>query len=319
MKYIAAILAATVLTGMEVKAQPQLADAIRVVVHNAIVTRLQVEDAIGPLGNDLIRQYGSEPATLEKKLNELRDENTDMLVEHELILHEFETGGYHLPESIIDEFVQQNIRRRYGDRATLTRSLQDDGITYEKFRQRIRDQFIIEQMRFKNISDIVVISPHKIEVYYVTHTNDFKVEEQLRLRMIVLNKGADDAGQARKLAEEIRTKANEGSAFADLARLYSQGLHASEGGDWGWVTKSVLRKELDEAAFRLKPGERSDVIETPEACYVIQVDERNAEHIRPLGEVRDEIEKRLLAQEQDRLKKQWVERLKKKTFVRYFE
>jgi parvulin-like peptidyl-prolyl isomerase len=71
-------------------------------------------------------------------------------------------------------------------------------------------------------------------------------------------------------------------------------------------------------AFTLKPGEKSGVIETPEACYLMLVEDKRPEHIKPLNEVRDDIEKTLLAQEGNRLQKQWIDRLKKKTFVRYF-
>ena len=79
-----------------------------------------------------------------------------------------------------------------------------------------------------------------------------------------------------------------------------------------------MRKDLADVAFSLKPGEKSGVIETPEACYLMLVEDRRPAHIKPLNDVREDIEKTLLAQERDRLQNQWNERLKKKTFVRYF-
>jgi peptidyl-prolyl cis-trans isomerase SurA len=79
-----------------------------------------------------------------------------------------------------------------------------------------------------------------------------------------------------------------------------------------------LKKELVDAAFSLKAGERSGVIEFPEACFLLQVDEVRTAHVRPLSEVRDEIEKTLKAQEAVRLEKKWIDRLKNKSFVRYF-
>jgi parvulin-like peptidyl-prolyl isomerase len=79
-----------------------------------------------------------------------------------------------------------------------------------------------------------------------------------------------------------------------------------------------LRKELAEAVTKLKAGERSGVIETPEGCYLIRVDSIQPAHVRPLSEVRVEIERDLKSQERARLEKQWIERLKKKTFYRYF-
>lgn len=320
MKFSIAIAALLVglFSSVQTKAEPQLADGIKVIVHDSLVTYQQVEEYTAPLIDDLRRQYRNDPQGFQKRLYQVLDENTEVLVQREMILHEFETAGYNLPESVIDDYVQQRIRSRYGNRATLTKTLQAEGITFEKWRKQIRDQFIVEQMRLKNVSDAVMISPHKIEVYYVNHTNDFKVEEQVKLRMIVLNKSSTEPDQARKLAEEILGKLNEGASFAEMASVYSDSRR-SQSGAWDWVERTVLRKDLADAAFSLDRGERSGVIEASEACYLMLVEDKRPAHIKPLNDVREDIEKILLARERDRLQKQWNDRLKKKTFVRYFQ
>jgi hypothetical protein len=60
------------------------------------------------------------------------------------------------------------------------------------------------------------------------------------------------------------------------------------------------------------------VIDTPREYYLLLVDEISGSHYKTLGEVRDIIEKTLLSDERRRLEKQWIDRLKKKTFVEYF-
>ncbi|PYI87670.1 MAG: parvulin peptidyl-prolyl isomerase, partial [Verrucomicrobia bacterium] len=67
-----------------------------------------------------------------------------------------------------------------------------------------------------------------------------------------------------------------------------------------------------------KPGELSGVIETPEVIYLMLVEDRRPAHVKALSEVRGEIEKNMLTQERERIQKQWIERLKQKTFIRYF-
>lgn len=320
MRFFCAIFLIGLLATSRLNAEPELTDAIKVIVNDSLVTSLQVEDATAPLVPDLARQYRGDPAGYQKKLTSLLDENTEALVERELVLHEFETAGYKLPETVIDDYIRDVIRKDYNNnRATLVKTLQAKGSTYEKFRKQLRDQFIVQQMRLKNVSDALIISPHKIEVYYVAHTNEFLVEEQVKLRMIVLNKTSDDPTQARKLADEILSKLDGGASFAEMASVYSQDSKRSQGGAWDWVEKSVLRKELADVAFSLKAGEKSGVIETPEACYILLVEDKRNAHVKPLNDVRDEIEKTLLSQERDRLQKQWIDRLKKKTFVRYFQ
>ncbi|MBI3851695.1 MAG: peptidylprolyl isomerase [Verrucomicrobia bacterium] len=323
------ILYILLLTGIILASGPgvraELVNAIAVIVNDAIVTMDEVESSVAPEVDLLIRQYRTQPKLLEEKVGKLKENRTELLVEHQLILHDFKTAGYNLPESIIDEEIQDRIRKRYGDRMTLTKTLQAEGITSETFRQRVREQFIIEALRAKNISSAIIISPHKIETYYVQHKDDFKVEDQVKLRMIVLNRASsDDAGATKKLAQEILAKIEEGASFAEMATIHSEGSQAKQGGDWGWVEKfnkdgsPVLRKELFDVAFALKAGQRSGVIETADACYLMLVEDRRPAHTKSLGEVRDEIEKNLLVQERARLQKKWIDRLKNKSFVRYF-
>jgi len=297
-----------------------VADGIKAIVHDSIITYLQVEDYTSPFVDELRRQYAGQPATFQKKLGETLDDSLEVLMQNQLILHDFEASAlYKLPESLIDEQLQANIRSTYGeDRVRFIKTLQAEGKTYEQFRREFRDHLIIQEMRYLHGSSAVIVSPHQIEVFYVDHPDQFKVEPQVKLRMIVLNKPPGDTNETRRLAEEILTKINEGAPFAEMASIYSAGSQRSQGGDWGWVEQSVLRKELAEVAFALKPGEKSGVIETAEACYLMRVEDKRPEHVKPLGEVREDIEKTLLARERDRLQKQWVERLKKKTFVRLF-
>ena len=135
------------------------------------------------------------------------------------------------------------------------------------------------------------------------HQDDFKIEDEIKLRMIVLNKTPPTTPTRSQLAREIQAKIKEGATFAEMASVYSQGSQQHQGGDWGWVERSVLRKELADVAFSLKPGQVSDVIETPDAVYLMLVEDKQPAHVKPLAEVRDDIEKTLRTQEQARLRK----------------
>ena len=320
MKLIRAIAATVIAASLAPSLRAELANGIKAVVHDSIVTKGEVERYTAPAEEVLRRQYyRTQPRIYEQKLIEALNENLESLLERQLILRDFKAGGYNLPETIIDDAVQEEIRERYGGREKLTRTLQAQGKTYEKFRQDIRDSFIIRALTGKNISQEIIVSPHRIESYYLAHKDNYKLDDEVKLRMIVLNKSDEtDTASARKLAGEIRAKIKDGAAFAEMATVYSQGSQRSQGGDWGWVERSVLRKELADVAFSLKAGELSDVIEVGNAVYLMLVEDKRAAHFKSLSEVRDEVEKTLVTEERERLQKQRLDRLRKKTFVRYF-
>lgn len=308
------VLAAAFCLGLPLRAE--LADGVKAIVNDSVITYAEVEDFAAPAIDSLRRQYADQPDMFQQKLTGVLTNSLEILVERQLILHDFDTEGYKLPDSVLDEYVQDNIRENFGDRITFMKTLQARGETFEKYRDELHDQYIETAMRRKNVTQEIIISPYKIENYYLAHQDDLKVEDEIKLHMIVLNKSSPNDTNTVKLASEILIKIKEGATFAEMASVYSQGSQQHQGGDWGWIERSVLRKELADVAFTLKPGQISGVIETPEACYIMLVEDKHIAHVKPLGEVRDDIEKTLRAQEQSQLEKQWIEQLKKKAFIR---
>lgn len=315
------LILAGLLTGLGpvAAAGPELVNGILAVVNRTIITEKEAREFIEPALVALQRQPGVTAQIYNERARDIYKDGLGQLIERQLMLDDFKTAGYSFPESIIEDFVQDRIRERYGDRVKLIKTLEAQNTTYEQFRTDIRDQFIVEQMRLKNVSSAVIISPFKIETYYKEHPEDFKLPDQIRLRMIELRKrDGGDPEAVRRLAREILGKLEAGAKFAEMASVYSEGSQRRDGGDLGWVNKSALRKEFVDATNTLKAGQRTGVIETPDACFLLYVEELKSAQLRPLVEVRDEIEKTLLAQEQTRLQKKYVERLKSKAFVRYF-
>ena len=314
------VLALIGICGSVLTLRAELVNGVKAVVHKSVITYGEVESDVLMLADEYKRQYGRQPGVYEEKINAALKDSLNRAIEQQLMLHDFETAGYNLPESVIDEVVQAEIKATYGDRAKLTQTLQARGITYEKWRQQARERFLVRQLRLKNIYQETIISPFKIETYYHEHQDQYKVEEQVKLRMIMLNKGSEaEAETARDLAREIIGKLKAGAAFSEMASIYSQGAQRNQGGDWGWADHTVLRKELAEVAFGLKAGELSDVVETPQALFIMLVEDKRTGHHKPVAEVRDEIEETLLKQERERLQEKYFAKLKKKTFVRQFE
>ena len=299
-------------------AQAEVADGVKAVVNDRAITFAEVEDYTRPAVEALRRQYATQSDVFQQKLNETLNDSLDQLVERQIILHSFDTEGYKLPDSVVDELVQDRIRERFGDRITLMKTLQAQGMTFDQFRKQVREQYIESALRNQNVQREIIISPYKVQSYYEANADKFKLDDQVKLRMIVLTKSSADDTNTIKLAREIQGKIKEGATFTEMSGVYSQGSQQHQGGDWGWVERSVLRKELADVAFTLPTGQVSEPIDTSDTIYLMLVEEKKPAHAKPLADVRDEIEKTLRTQQQAQLQKQWIDGLKKKTFIRYF-
>jgi peptidyl-prolyl cis-trans isomerase SurA len=294
----------------------ELADGIKAIVNDQVITYQEVNDSILPALDVLRREYADQPGLFEQKYNDTLADGLQTLVENQLILHEFDSKYNPLPESAVDELVQDRIKEKFGDRITCIKSLQAEGLTFEKFRQQVRDQYIISQLRYHNLSgEKIIISPYKIETYYKLHQDDYKVGDEVKLKMIVLNKSSSDDKDTRKKADEILADIKKGSSFDQLASLYSQDTQQQRN---DWIETSVLRKELADAVTPLKAGQISGVVETPDNCYIVRVVDVKPAHVQPLSDVRTSIESTLKAQEQKEAGERWVQSLKKKAYIRFF-
>jgi parvulin-like peptidyl-prolyl isomerase len=305
-------------------ARAEVVSGVSVVVNDEVITRGEILDRVAPQLRTLYSLYGNDEQRFEDERRRVYDQQVEELVERKLILHEFTASGYvtNVLEAFIDDQIKKTIQRDYyGDRARLIKTLQAQGLTYDMYRRQERENFIVNYMGYQNVEAPrkILISPLKIEQFYKEHQKDFKVEDEVKLRMIVINQLADASpGEAKRTADEILAKINSGVPFEEMAAVYTSGSKRAVGGERGWVDRSYFKPELAQVAFSLKAGEHSGVIELPEGCYILMVEEVRPAHVKPLAEAREDIERKLKTLEKDRLHKQWIDRLKTKSFIEYY-
>jgi parvulin-like peptidyl-prolyl isomerase len=305
----------------EAKSEPVMINGIAARVNDAIITFQQIEAEVDEPERLLRSQLRNQPEVLKQRITKLRNETVEQLIERLLILDDFNNNpNYKLPESVVEEVIRRRIRDKFGDRARMIKTLEQQGIKQETFRQRIKDEIIVNAMEFKNGGSGIVISPYKIQTEYELHLDDMKVDDEVKLRMIFLaNKTDRDAQATKKLAEEILSRIKGGALFAEEASTNSDDAYKAEGGLRPAEDRKTLREDLAKVAFSLKPGELSDVLEVAEGCYLMKVEEFHPAHTKALSEVRGEIEKNLEDKQRQRLRKQWIDRLKAKAFIRLFQ
>jgi parvulin-like peptidyl-prolyl isomerase len=302
-------------------AQPQLVNGLAAIVNDKVITYADVDGAVPQSELEMAYlRFGRRPMDLSMELSRLRSKALELLVERELIIHAFENDEkYRVPEDYLEARFQERMREDFGDRAHMVKSLRERGVTVETYRRRLREKIIVDGMVAMRIDSSILISPYKIETYYQEHQDAFKLEDRVKARMIYLAYlETRDRPATRQLAEQIVAKLEMGTSFAELASEYSDGSQRREGGDLKWVERKTLREDLAEVVFQLKAGEHSKILEKPDGCYLLFAEKREPAHVRPLAEVRDEIEKVLKLQEQERLRKEWIDRLKDKSYIEIF-
>jgi peptidyl-prolyl cis-trans isomerase SurA len=314
---------ALALAGGTVAQRTEVVDGIAAIVNNDVVTISQVRELVGARERSLRDLYRG--AELEQKVEEMKLSAIKDLIDRQLILQEFkklQDKGASIPEYIIDDRVQALIREEFGgDRAAFVRTLQAQGFTLTRFKEVEREKIIVQAMRQQKVENNFVISPTQIQTYYDKNKTVYATPEQVKLRMIVIREGSSgdvpEIGSKKELAEEIRQKVAAGAEFDRMAQMYSEDENTQQaGGNWGWIERNTLNEELTKVAFSLRAGEVSPVVSIDNTYYILMVEARKNASIKPITEVRDEIEKNLIQQERTKAQQRWLETLRQKAYIK---
>ncbi len=145
----------------------------------------------------------------------------------------------------------------------------------------------------KKFEGEVKVTEKEIESYYEYNADMYQQPKQVKARHILFKVGQDDAeevkAKVKKRAEKVLEKARKGEDFAALAKEYSEGPSKSQGGDLGYFKAGQMEAPFEEAAFALKKGEISDLVETRFGYHIILVEDVKEAGMTPLEEVREDI------------------------------
>ncbi len=144
----------------------------------------------------------------------------------------------------------------------------------------------------------VSITDEQVEYYYEDNREIFRQEKEARARHILFKLGQNAAEEEEKKVREkasmVLAKARKGEDFPSLAKKYSEGPTAQKGGDLGYFSEGRMVKPFDEAVFKMKKGEISELVRTRFGYHIIKVEDVKEERVRTLDEVREEIKKTMI-------------------------
>jgi parvulin-like peptidyl-prolyl isomerase len=296
---------------------PQVLDGVAAAVNTDVITFSQVRELTAPLEN-AARNNLTGPA-LSEKIKEVRTRAVNDLIDRQLILQEFrKMKGATIPSHVVDDRITALIREEFGgDRSAFLKTIAAQGYTLDRLRKMEEEKIIVQAMRSREVKGDPIIPESKIQAFYSERRQEWTTNDEVKLRMIKILAGSEPE-KKRQMIREIREKIVRGADFGDLARIYSEDSTQDNGGDWGWVKRGDLSGDMERVVFGLKKGKVSDIVELNQTYYLLLADDRKDGVTKPLKEVRDQIEKYLIQQERQKMQQAWLERLRKKAFIKIY-
>jgi peptidyl-prolyl cis-trans isomerase SurA len=169
----------------------------------------------------------------------------------------------------------------------LEKEAKDQGVSYEDFKANIRNSIITQQVMRQEVGRKIAFTPGEAERFFEAHKQDYAQQESVRLSEILVSTGAPAAATglpgdmqpedpeklaaAKAKADDIEAKLHAGGDFSQLARSFSDGPTAAEGGDLGQFLHGSLAKVLEDKTFVLKTGEFTEPIRTKQGFVILKV------------------------------------------------
>jgi peptidyl-prolyl cis-trans isomerase C len=232
----------------------------------------------------------------DSQLLEMKKDILESLINTELLYQDAQRQGIKIDEADIDKELM-TVKERFPNEVEFKNALSKMNLSEADLRSEIKRGLAVQHFVDKKFAQGIAISDKETKAYYDGHRDSFKEPERMRASHILIK--FDSRGEksqkaaSRKKIEKVQQKLKKGEDFAALAKEFSEGPSAAKGGDLGYFTRGQMVKPFDDAAFALKPGEVSDIVETRFGYHLIKAVEKKPEGIIAYAEVKDRLQEHL--------------------------
>ncbi len=340
-------LALIVVTCLPALAAGQVIEEIIVRVNNQIITSSEFTRSKELLKDEAKQQDPSSPDKLyaEREKDVLRD-----LIDQQLLLEKGKDLGITGDTELIKELDQMRKEMKLDSLEALEKEAVKQGISWEDFKQNKKNQIVTQKVIGQEVGGHLSVSKEEEQQFYDEHKSEMEGPEAIRLSEILvapkvapppappsnpdpnaLTPGASAAPAvdeaARQAAETAalaaaEAKANDllkqirdGASFEEIAKKYSDGPSAADGGVLGAFKRGQLAKELEDKTFAMKAGDVTDVIRTKQGYVILKVTDHQAAGIPPLKDVMPKIQDALYYQKLQPALRAYLTKLREEAYI----
>jgi len=304
----------------------QSADKVLVTVDGTAITEAQLEAEIAPRLARIPPQMP--PQFIEQYKKNLRKPTAEALITGILLEHQAEKLGIKVTEQEVTEHIekiaaQQKPPLSIEDFKALVEAY---GRSFDEVKDRIRKGLTYQKLLESQWKGKISVTEQEAEQYYQQNPKEFEKPEQVKASHILIRPDTSDPNHmaqakaaAKAKAQQLLQQIRQGTDFAELARANSACPSASNGGDLGYQSRGVWVKPFEEAAFSLKTGQVSDIVETQFGYHIIKVTGRHKAGTISFKDAESDIMDKLKTTKQQAFAKQYIDSLKKSAKIVYLD
>ncbi len=293
-------------------ASPALAETISriaAIVNEDVITTAQLDREIEKMLSAEATDSGISPA----QRDELRRKVLDQVIEETLLRQRIEKLGLQVSDADIEQAINDVQAQNNISREQLQEALVAQGMTFEEYRDRLRQQLLNFKLVGREIQSKVEITNTEMRDYYRAHLDDYRNAPYIRLSRITFRLAAGSSPAAiaamRSKADTALNQLRQGMDFFEVL-MQNASTAGIDGGDMGQITEGSLSDSFNRAISELSPGQTSGIIETAEGFHILRLDERNTGETQTFETVKDQIKNKMLEEKRAAALTEWTKNLR---------
>ncbi len=266
-----------------------VAEGIIARVNDQIITQSDYDRALNELD-----QEGRQRGESMQEMAAGRKDLLRKLIDQQLWLSKGKELGITGETELIKRL--DEIRKQYNLETIedLEKAAREQGVSFEDFKANIRNQIVTQAVMRQEVGEHIQMTPGEVERFYEQNKQDYTQPESEKLSEILVSTGNSDdptkLAAAKAKAADIEARLHSGGDFAQLARRFSDGPTAAEGGDLGQYKRGQLGKVLEDKTFALQSGQYTDPILTRQGYIILKVVQHTPGGPRPFKDVEQDVE-----------------------------
>lgn len=317
----AVVCTCTALTPAVARAQAKstVVEEIIARVNNDIITQSDYQKADAQLHEEIA--HDCQGCSQEKLADEYKDQQKDLLrglIDQSLMVQRAKDMGISVETDIVkrlDEVRKQNSLNSIED---LEKAVEGSGLAWEDYKTQIRNGMLTQEVIRREVGSHINIPNEEVKQYYDAHPQEFTRPEQVVLTEIFLStegKSPEEMESVQKKTEDLRNRVLKGDDFSEIAKRYSEGSTAKDGGDLGTFQRGQLSPQLEDVVFKLEKGKITDVIQTKTGFEVLKVEAHFQPGLQPMDKVENEIMNKLYMGKMQPQMRTYLAELREESYV----
>lgn len=291
------------------------------VVGDEVITAMDLDKAMKQFEDQMDRGPGNELANASP--SRVRRLALERLIEDKIFDQEVKRQDLGVSPREVERYIARVKEVNNLSDEAFTAMLSSRGLSMKEYEDRLKEDILKQKLINLEVKSRVVVSDAQVEEYYRAHPDQFQHADEVVIRTIFLSAGpkggAADAA-ARQKAADLHDKLGQGADFAQLAKQYSEGPGAEDGGRMGPVKVSDMLPPMRMALGQLQPGQVSEVVDIPGGFVIMQLVERSGQAGQtPLDGVKEQIRSKLEKDAMEARFQEWLKDLRAKIYVKIMD